>query len=100
MPGEGRRQAKGQTWTVPSTSSLGYLTTAWSFSTGLREERQWRQAREGGNPRRDRLAVLNRLGAGGCSLSFLVNDEKESGLIWFSQRRIKKNKERVFVLPA
>lgn len=55
----------------------------------------------GGNPRRDRLAVLNRLGAGGgCSLSFLVNDEKESGLIWFSQRRIKKNKERVFVLSA
>lgn len=47
------------------------------------------------------IVLLSRTDWGvGCSLSFLVNDEKESGLIWFSQRRIKKDKERVFVLPA
>ena len=43
---------------------------------------------EGEIPERDQLAILNRLGDGPLDC-FTENDEKESGLIWFSQRRIK-----------
>lgn len=77
--GEGRTQTRGSSCPIATGRS-----TAWSFSAGLGGgERQGDTPRGKDLPGPNQLAVLNRL----IRLSFPENDEKESGSIWFGQRR-------------